>query len=99
MKRVVTASEMRRYEQTRFADGRAESLDWMERAAKGVDALLLTHYLNWSGIVVCGGGNNGGDGFALLRHLTKRGVCCDGVLLAKAETLTGDAKTNRNNFV
>lgn len=94
MKRVVTASEMRRYEQTRFADGRAESLDWMERAARGVDALLKTRYLNWSVLVICGGGNNGGDGFALLRLLTKRGVCCDGVLLMKAETLTGDAKTN-----
>jgi len=94
MKRVVTASEMRAYEQTRFSDGRAESLDWMERAAMGVDALLQTRYQNWSVLVVCGGGNNGGDGFALLRLLTKRGVCCDGVLFAKAETLAGDAKTN-----
>ena len=94
MKRVVTASEMRAYEQTRFADGRAESLDWMECAAKGVDALLQTRYLNWSVLVVCGGGNNGGDGFALLRLLTKRGVCCDGVLLANVEALAGDAKTN-----
>ncbi len=94
MKRVVTASEMRAYEQTRFADSRAESLDWMERAARGVDAVLRARYLNWSVLVICGGGNNGGDGFALLRLLTKRGVCCDGVLLAKEEMLSGDAKTN-----
>jgi len=93
MKRVVTASEMRRYEQARFADGRANSLDWMERAAEGVDALLKTRYPNRSVLVVSAGGNNGGDGFALLRLLMQRGVECAGVLLAEADKLAGDAKT------
>lgn len=94
MKRVVTASEMRKYEQARFTDGRANSLDWMERAAEGVDALLKTRYSDQSVLVVCGGGNNGGDGFALLRFLTQRGVFCAGMLLADADKLSGDAKTN-----
>ena len=94
MKRVVSAEEMRQYEQARFADGRANSLDWMERAAEGVDALLKTRYPDQSVLVVCGGGNNGGDGFALLRLLTQRGISCAGVLLADAGKLAGDAKTN-----
>ena len=94
MKRVVTANEMRRYEQARFADGRANSLVWMERAAEGVDTLLLTRYPSKSVLVVCGGGNNGGDGFALLRLLSARGVLCAGVLLASADKLFGDAKMN-----
>ncbi len=94
MKRVVSAEQMRRYEQTRFADGRASSLAWMERAAQGVDALLLSRYPGQSVLVVCGGGNNGGDGFALLRLMTLRGVSCAGVLLANEDNLTGDAKTN-----
>ena len=82
MKRVVGAEEMRRYEQERFANGRAESLVWMERAAQGVDALLSARYAGKRVLVVCGGGNNGGDGFALLRLLTTRGSTCAGVLLA-----------------
>ena len=94
MKRVVSAEEMRAYEQERFADGRANSQDWMERAAAGVDLLLKSHYPQKSVLVVCGGGNNGGDGFALLRLLKLRGVECAGVLLAEPERLTGDAKTN-----
>ncbi|NTU77568.1 MAG: NAD(P)H-hydrate epimerase [Alphaproteobacteria bacterium] len=94
MKRVVTANEMRRYEQAWFADGRASSLVWMERAAEGVDTLLLTRYPSKSVLVVCGGGNNGGDGFALLRLLTQRGFNCAGVLLTDADKLAGDAKTN-----
>ena len=94
MKRVVSAEEMRRYEEARFADGRANSLVWMERAAEGVNQLLLTRYANQSVLVISGGGNNGGDGFALLRLLTQRGVSCAGVLLANADHCTGDAKTN-----
>ena len=94
MKRVVTAEQMRAYEQERFADGRAESLNWMERAAQGVDALLELRYAKSSVLAVCGGGNNGGDGFALLRLLKLRGVECAGLLLADADSLSGDAKTN-----
>ena len=94
MRRVVSAEEMRRYEQARFADGRANSLLWMERAAQGVDALLCERYPGKTVLVVCGGGNNGGDGLALLRLLNLRGVSCVGALLADAEKLTGDAKTN-----
>ena len=94
MKRVVRAQEMRDYEQERFSDGRANSLDWMERAAEGVDSLLQARYPDTSVLVVCGAGNNGGDGFALLRLLSQRGISCAGVLLADAQKLTGDAKTN-----
>lgn len=94
MKRVVSAQEMRSYEQIRFSDGRANSLDWMERAAEGVDTLLNARYPNKSVLCVCGIGNNGGDGFALLRLLTQRGVSCAGVLLGDNEKLYSDAKTN-----
>lgn len=94
MKRVVSAREMRLFEQERFADGRANSLDWMERAAEGVDALLSDHYPGKSVLAVCGGGNNGGDGFALLRLLRGRNISCAGVLFADPERLSGDARTN-----
>ena len=94
MKRVVTADEMRAYEGARFADGRADSLDWMERAARGVDALLCERYPDEPALVVCAGGNNGGDGFALLRMLVSRGASCAGVLLGDPEKLKGDARTN-----
>ena len=94
MKRVVTAQEMRDYEQERFQDGRATSLDWMERAASGVDLRMQASYPISRVLCVCGTGNNGGDGFALLRLLSRRGVACAGVLLGDSEKLGGDAKTN-----
>ncbi|MEN6340378.1 MAG: NAD(P)H-hydrate dehydratase [Clostridiaceae bacterium] len=94
MKCVVSASEMRQYEQEFFREFRDTSLVWMERAAEGVDRVLAERYDCLPVLAVCGGGNNGGDGFALLRLLKKRGVACTGVLLAEPERLKGDAKTN-----
>ncbi|MEN6417587.1 MAG: NAD(P)H-hydrate dehydratase [Clostridiaceae bacterium] len=94
MKRVVSAEEMRSFEQELFALGESKSLVWMERAAEGIDSVLAERYAGLPVLAVCGGGNNGGDGFALLRLLKRRGVACKGVLLADPERLKGDAKTN-----
>ncbi len=94
MKRVVTAEEMRAFERARFADGRAESLEWMERAARGVDDVLSARYSGQSVLVVCGGGSNGGDGFALLRLLAARGIVAEGALLCEPARLGGDARVN-----
>lgn len=44
--------------------------------------------------IICGKGNNGGDGFVIARHLTHRGYPVDIDLLGQAEDLTGDAAVN-----
>lgn len=50
-------------------------------------------------LVVCGKGNNGGDGFVIARHLFNRGTArLDVVLLAGAGGLTGDARLNHDVF-
>jgi len=46
-------------------------------------------------VAICtGGGNNGGDGFVLARHLSLRGADVTVFLLSPAEKLSGDAETN-----
>ena len=45
-------------------------------------------------LVLCGKGNNGGDGAALARGLCRANVQCDVVLFAKFAETTGDAHTN-----
>ena len=46
-------------------------------------------------VAICaGGGNNGGDGFVMARHLAMRGCEVAVFLLAPPEKLTGDAETN-----
>ena len=44
--------------------------------------------------VLCGKGNNGGDGAALARGLCRAGVQCEVVLFGKFAETTGDAHTN-----
>ncbi|MHC4716392.1 MAG: NAD(P)H-hydrate epimerase, partial [Planctomycetota bacterium] len=69
----------------------------MENAGRGAaDAIeeFLGGVEGTSGAVVAGGGNNGGDGFVIARHLTLRGATCVVFLVADPESLRGDAATN-----
>lgn len=69
----------------------------MENAARGL-AMYAIEMLGrpplGAVLILCGGGNNGGDGFAAARHLHNRGVECTLVLLRTAESYRGDASTN-----
>jgi len=44
--------------------------------------------------IICGKGNNGGDGMVLARQLAMRGNFPDVILLARAEQISGDAGVN-----
>jgi len=48
--------------------------------------------------VICGKGNNGGDGFVIARWLKQWGYFVNVVLLTEAERLKGDAKINCDVF-
>ncbi len=62
------------------------SLVLMERAALKVVEALYERKMDLSRVlVVCGSGNNGGDGFAVARLLHERGVCVE-VLFAGRES-------------
>ena len=45
-------------------------------------------------VILCGGGNNGGDGFVIARHLHNAGVPVTVVLATEPERLVGDARVN-----
>lgn len=49
---------------------------------------------NRRALVLCGKGNNGGDGAALARGLCRASVQCDVVLFGKFSETAGDAQTN-----
>jgi NAD(P)H-hydrate epimerase len=46
--------------------------------------------------VICGSGNNAGDGFVITRHLDLRGVSVTAYLIAPPDKLSGDARINFN---
>ncbi len=64
----------------------------MERAGRAiVDGVLARHPAGANVVVVCGPGNNGGDGFVAARLLAERGCPVRLMLLGSQKDLTGDA--------
>jgi NAD(P)H-hydrate epimerase len=45
-------------------------------------------------LILCGPGNNGGDGFVMARHLQNHGLDVDVLLFGEVERLSPDAKVN-----
>ena len=67
----------------------------MENAGRGVvDVLLEVDPSLESVAVLCGKGNNAGDGFVMARHLAIRGASARVLLLGSPKDLTGDAQIN-----
>jgi NAD(P)H-hydrate epimerase len=67
----------------------------MENAGRGAAELLVR--LNPNGqrvLILCGPGNNGGDGFVMARHLQNHGLDVDVLLFGEVERLSPDAKVN-----
>jgi ADP-dependent NAD(P)H-hydrate dehydratase / NAD(P)H-hydrate epimerase len=90
--KIVTAAEMRAIDRATSERFGVPSLALMENAGKAVADHALAEYAWVKKItVVCGKGNNGGDGFAAARHLHKRGKAIDVILLANPDDLRGDA--------
>ena len=94
---VVTASQMRQLDRRATEEYGIPSLLLMENA--GLQAVLELErafpYLTRSRVaMVCGKGNNGGDGFVVARHLFDRGIMVEVFLLARQTEIKGDARTN-----
>ncbi|HET9105407.1 MAG TPA: NAD(P)H-hydrate dehydratase [Solirubrobacteraceae bacterium] len=66
----------------------------MEQAARGLTDLVSVRVPEGRLVVVCGKGNNGGDGLAAARLLRDRGRVVDVLLLAEPGEYRGDAAVN-----
>lgn len=71
-----------------------DGLVLMENAARGCVDLLETEGIGGGVVVVCGKGNNGGDGLVIVRHLLVRGYVAKALLSAEPSELRGDALAN-----
>ena len=74
------------------------SLELMEAAGRGVAEVVGELHPQGPVRVVCGKGNNGGDGLVAARYLAEAGYEVEALLLWPAEELSGDAAANLERF-
>ncbi len=64
----------------------------MDAAGKAVADIVAKYYADWPVLILCGPGNNGGDGFVAARYLQEQGGQITLACLIDPEKLKGDAK-------
>jgi ADP-dependent NAD(P)H-hydrate dehydratase / NAD(P)H-hydrate epimerase len=96
MRPVVTAAQMRALDRTTIDEIGLPALTLMETAGRAVADAALRMLGDARGhvAVVCGPGNNGGDGFVAARVLRDRGVDAAVYLVAMRDAVRGDARTH-----
>jgi len=90
--KITTAEEMRAIDRATSENFGVPSLTLMENAGSAIAQFLLQNYPEANRVaVLCGKGNNGGDGFVIARKLHRAGRVVEVLLLASRSELKGDA--------
>jgi ADP-dependent NAD(P)H-hydrate dehydratase / NAD(P)H-hydrate epimerase len=90
--KIVSAAEMRAIDRSTSERFGVPSLTLMENAGSAVARFILGDYPQAERIgIVCGKGNNGGDGFVAARKLAEAGRAARVLLLCDPSELRGDA--------
>ncbi len=100
MTELLTSAQMRATEDAAIASGQATGQGLMERAGQAVvDAVLALCPGPGRALVLCGPGNNDGDGFVIARLLHAWGWTIDCRFAGKADGLPPDARANHDRWV
>ncbi len=103
MTELLTAEQMRAVEKAAIDSGEVTGLELMERAGRGVVEAIL----DWRpelataprrAVVICGPGNNGGDGFVVARLLRERAWEVEVLLYGDEAKLPPDAAENARRW-
>src|SRR6476620_7492288 len=88
------ADQMRATDRWAIQDRGVPSLELMETAGRAVAEAAAEVAGAGRAAVVCGKGNNGGDGLVAARSLREMGFEVDALLLAPGDQLSEDARAN-----
>ncbi|MCL2698927.1 MAG: NAD(P)H-hydrate dehydratase [Defluviitaleaceae bacterium] len=94
--KLTTCEQMREMDEAAVGRFGIPGLLLMENAARSVfDAIRnIEAYIPKKAAVLCGVGNNGGDGFAIARHMFNDGADVLVVVVGEPGKITGDARVN-----
>ena len=95
--RILNADQMREADRRTTQDIGIAALVLMENAGRQVVATVESLYPDLAErrvAIMCGKGNNGGDGFVVARTLQQRGVDVSVFVIGRISEIKGDARTN-----
>lgn len=95
--RLVKASEIQEMDRITIQELGIPGAVLMENAARGATRVFLEHFAPPADshvVVLCGRGNNGGDGYVMARYLQQAGIRVTVILLSKMNKISGDALIN-----
>ncbi|USG59648.1 NAD(P)H-hydrate dehydratase [Sneathiella marina] len=94
---LLTTTQM--YQADRLAiEGGVPGIILMEAAGRGVAETIQDYWETGSCLVICGPGNNGGDGYVIARHLQEEGWRVILLSTCDPEKLSGDAAIMRSRW-
>lgn len=91
---ILTRQQVREVDRMAIEELKMPGLVLMENAGRGVADALHAQFGAARALIVCGPGNNGGDGFVIARHLDVRGWQVTVLLTTPSSRLKGDALAN-----
>ena len=97
MRKILTPEQMRAAERRAMNAGEP-GIELMERAAVHV-AAMAQNMAEGAVLVLCGTGNNGGDGLAAARLLHRRGIDVEFAIVGNIGRLSPDAQTNWERLI
>ncbi len=93
--KILSTAQAREADEFTIAHEPVSSIDLMERAAETCSQWLYKKYENaFPYFIICGNGNNGGDGLAIARQLKEKGCEVEIFIFSAAENAKEDFKTN-----
>ncbi len=104
MKPILSREQIRAFDREAIEKRFVPGIVLMENAGRNACDVLEREMLEGSAknkrvVVVCGTGNNGGDGFVIARHLQVRGAHVSVELAGSRDKLSPDAKTNATAWI
>lgn len=90
----LTRDQVREVDRIAIEEFGIPSVILMENAGRGCAELLIRLGIHAPVGIVCGKGNNGGDGFVIARHLVNHGFDVKVLLLGDPEEISDDSKVN-----
>jgi NAD(P)H-hydrate epimerase len=101
---VLSRLQMRAFDKHAIDVCKVPSIVLMENAGRGAADVIEREVFGGRAdgkrvVVVCGTGNNGGDGFVVGRHLRARGARVEAWLAGEPTKMTADCRANYDAFV